>query len=27
MAKKGSRILIGLLCEECKKQNYITRKE
>jgi len=26
MAKKGSRILIGLVCGECKKQNYVTQK-
>ncbi len=26
MAKKGSRILIGLVCEGCGKQNYVTEK-
>jgi large subunit ribosomal protein L33 len=26
MAKKGSRILIALVCEKCKSQNYITEK-
>jgi len=26
MAKKGNRILIGLVCSECKKQNYVTEK-
>ena len=26
MAKKGSRVLIGLVCEICKKQNYVTIK-
>lgn len=26
MAKKGSRILIGLVCSQCKRQNYITTK-
>jgi len=26
MAKKGSRVLIGLICEVCQKQNYITEK-
>ncbi len=26
MARKGSRILIGLVCEVCNKQNYITQK-
>jgi len=26
MAKKGSRILIGLVCEACGKQNYVTEK-
>jgi large subunit ribosomal protein L33 len=26
MAKKGSRILIALVCKECKSQNYITEK-
>ena len=26
MAKRGSRILIGLICEDCKSQNYITSK-
>jgi large subunit ribosomal protein L33 len=26
MAKKGSRTLIGLTCEVCKRQNYVTVK-
>lgn len=26
MAKKGSRILIALICEHCKGQNYVTTK-
>lgn len=26
MAKKGSRVLLGLVCEVCNKQNYITQK-
>lgn len=28
MAKKGkgARIKIGLVCKECKKQNYVTEK-
>lgn len=26
MAKKGSRVLIGLVCEVCNKQNYVTEK-
>ena len=26
MAKKGSRILIALVCQACKSQNYITQK-
>lgn len=26
MAKKGGRILIGLVCEECKQVNYVTEK-
>lgn len=26
MAKKGARILIGLICEVCEKQNYVTEK-
>lgn len=26
MAKKGSRILIGLICEVCHSQNYVTEK-
>ena len=26
MAKKGSRILVGLTCEVCKKQNYVVEK-
>lgn len=26
MAKKGSRILIALICEKCKRQNYVTSK-
>ncbi|KKQ23614.1 MAG: 50S ribosomal protein L33 [Candidatus Roizmanbacteria bacterium GW2011_GWC2_37_13] len=26
MAKKGSRILIGLVCEVCKSQNYVVEK-
>ncbi len=26
MAKKGSRVLVGLICEVCNKQNYVTEK-
>jgi large subunit ribosomal protein L33 len=26
MAKKGSRVLLGLTCEVCKKQNYVIEK-
>jgi large subunit ribosomal protein L33 len=26
MAKKGSRIQIGLICEVCNSQNYVTVK-
>jgi large subunit ribosomal protein L33 len=26
MAKKGSRILVGLTCEVCGQQNYVTEK-
>ncbi len=26
MAKKGSRTLLGLVCEVCGKQNYVTQK-
>lgn len=26
MAKKGARILIALVCSQCKSQNYITEK-
>jgi len=26
MAKKGSRILIGLICEICRSQNYLSQK-
>ncbi|OGK17183.1 50S ribosomal protein L33 [Candidatus Roizmanbacteria bacterium RIFCSPHIGHO2_01_FULL_39_12c] len=26
MAKKGSRILVGLTCEVCKSQNYVVEK-
>ncbi len=26
MAKKGSRILVGLLCSTCNGQNYIVTK-
>jgi len=26
MAKKGSRVLVGLVCEVCKSQNYTTEK-
>ncbi len=26
MAKKGSRILVGLTCEVCSRQNYVTEK-
>ena len=26
MAKKSSRVLIGLTCEVCGKQNYVTEK-
>lgn len=26
MAKKGSRVLVGLVCETCNKQNYVVSK-
>ncbi|HLC94295.1 MAG TPA: 50S ribosomal protein L33 [Patescibacteria group bacterium] len=26
MAKKGARVKIGLICETCKRQNYVTQK-
>ncbi|MBI2641111.1 50S ribosomal protein L33 [Candidatus Roizmanbacteria bacterium] len=26
MAKKGSRILVGLVCEVCKNMNYVVEK-
>ena len=26
MAKKGSRVLVGLVCEVCKWQNYVVGK-
>ena len=26
MAKKGNRVLIGLVCPACKNRNYITQK-
>lgn len=26
MAKKGSRVLVGLVCTVCKKQNYVAQK-
>lgn len=26
MAKKGSRVLLGLVCEVCHKVNYVTQK-
>lgn len=26
MAKKGARQLFGLVCSECKNQNYVTEK-
>lgn len=26
MAKKSSRVLVGLICEVCKKQNYVTER-
>ncbi|HLD26421.1 MAG TPA: 50S ribosomal protein L33 [Patescibacteria group bacterium] len=26
MAKKGSRVIFGLVCGVCKRQNYITSK-
>ncbi len=26
MAKKGNRILVGLVCSVCGKRNYITEK-
>lgn len=26
MAKKGSRVIIGLVCEVCKNQNYVVEK-
>lgn len=26
MAKKSSRVLVGLICEKCSKQNYVTER-
>jgi len=26
MAKKRARTYVGLVCEECKQQNYVTEK-
>lgn len=26
MAKKGSRVLVGLVCTICKNHNYVTQK-
>ncbi len=26
MAKKGARILVGLICESCGKMNYVTQR-
>lgn len=26
MAKKGSRVLVGLTCAGCSRQNYVTEK-
>ena len=26
MAKKGNRVLIGLVCSVCKNRNYVTEK-
>ncbi len=26
MAKKGARVLLGLVCDQCKNQNYVTEK-
>jgi large subunit ribosomal protein L33 len=26
MAKKGARILLALVCSQCKSQNYVTEK-
>ncbi|KKQ38325.1 MAG: 50S ribosomal protein L33 [Candidatus Roizmanbacteria bacterium GW2011_GWA2_37_7] len=26
MAKKSTRMLVSLVCKECKQQNYITEK-
>lgn len=26
MAKKGSRVLVGLICTVCKNQNYVVSK-
>lgn len=26
MARKSSRILVGLICEVCNKQNYVVQK-
>ena len=26
MAKKGSRMLLHLVCEKCKEQNYMTER-
>jgi large subunit ribosomal protein L33 len=26
MAKKGNRILLGLVCSVCKSRNYVTEK-
>jgi len=26
MAKKGARIIVGLICKTCNRQNYITER-
>jgi large subunit ribosomal protein L33 len=26
MAKKGARELVGMICKECKSQNYVTER-
>lgn len=26
MAKKGAREIVGLICSECKSQNYVTTR-
>lgn len=26
MAKKGARVKIGLICDVCQRQNYVTEK-